>query len=253
MRTFVIGDIHGNHKALIQCLERSGFDKEKDQLIQLGDVADGWPEVYECVEELLSIKNLIPIIGNHDSWFRDWFIHGVHSSHWLQGGHGTLESYCRNTDSLYCGTDHGGYKTTLNNLVIPKEHMNFWLNQQLYYIDHENRFFVHGGFDRDKYVDDLKHSDSTNFYWDRKLWNQARSCKGKLKLKTKNKFKEIFIGHTATELDYPDLEPVEFGGVWNLDQGAGWSGKLTIMNVDTKEYWQSDIVTTLYPKHHGRN
>lgn len=30
MKTFVMGDIHGAYKALIQCIERSGFDKEKD-------------------------------------------------------------------------------------------------------------------------------------------------------------------------------------------------------------------------------
>jgi serine/threonine protein phosphatase 1 len=34
--------------------------------------------------------------------------------------------------------------------------------------------------------------------------------------------------------------------VWNIDTGAGWSGKLTIMNVDTKEYWQSDLISELY-------
>ena len=66
MKRFAIGDIHGNYKALKQCLERSAFDKENDLLIQLGDVADGWHEVYECVDELLSIKNTIFIKGNHD-------------------------------------------------------------------------------------------------------------------------------------------------------------------------------------------
>ena len=38
MKTFVIGDIHGAYKALLQCFERSGFDYEKDHLIVLGDV-----------------------------------------------------------------------------------------------------------------------------------------------------------------------------------------------------------------------
>jgi Calcineurin-like phosphoesterase. len=67
-KTFVVGDIHGAHKALVQVLERSGFDKENDLLITLGDIADGWSEVYEVVEELLTIKHRIDIIGNHDEW-----------------------------------------------------------------------------------------------------------------------------------------------------------------------------------------
>ena len=54
VRTFAMGDVHGAYKALEQCLERSSFDKDKDTLIQLGDVADGFEHVYDCVEELLN-------------------------------------------------------------------------------------------------------------------------------------------------------------------------------------------------------
>ena len=53
-------------------------------------------------------------------------------------------------------------------------------------------------------------------------------------------YKTVFIGHTHTELDYPDCKPVKIANLWNLDQGAGWEGKLTVMDVDTFKYWQSD-------------
>jgi len=56
MRTFVLGDIHGTYKALKQCFQKAGFDHETDQLIFLGDVCDGWPEVYEATDELLKVK-----------------------------------------------------------------------------------------------------------------------------------------------------------------------------------------------------
>ena len=65
-RRFVVGDIHGAHKALVQCLKRSNFNYEEDELICLGDVADGWTEVPELFDELLKIKKLIYIMGNHD-------------------------------------------------------------------------------------------------------------------------------------------------------------------------------------------
>jgi serine/threonine protein phosphatase 1 len=42
MKTFVIGDIHGGYRALIQVLDRAGFDYDNDTLISLGDVADWW-------------------------------------------------------------------------------------------------------------------------------------------------------------------------------------------------------------------
>lgn len=67
-RTFVLGDLHGGYKALMQCLKRSKFDYENDTLISLGDVSDGWPEVVECFEELLKIKNFIMVMGNHDCY-----------------------------------------------------------------------------------------------------------------------------------------------------------------------------------------
>lgn len=77
-RTIIAGDIHGSHKALKQCLERSNFDYENDTMIQLGDIVDGWNEVYEEVEELLKIKNLVTIKGNHDDWFNHYLQLGTH-------------------------------------------------------------------------------------------------------------------------------------------------------------------------------
>lgn len=251
-RTFAIGDIHGAYKALVQCLERSGFNKEEDELIQLGDVVDGWSEVYECVEELLTIKKLIVIKGNHDDWFNDWLTKGGHPTYWLQGGVGTLSSYCKNLDCIYHGSDAGGYRTSLNFAMIPQKHREFFANQKLYYIDNYNRCFVHGGFKRTEFVDYLAIVDPIDFYWNRDLYNQAKSCIKGQKLKTANEFKEIFIGHSATINDDRTFKPVISGGVYNLDQGAGFRGKLTIMNVDTKEFWQSDEVTTLYPDERGR-
>lgn len=257
-KIFAMGDIHGAHKALVQCLERSGFNKEEDTLIQLGDVADGWSQVYECVEELLTIKNLISIKGNHDEWFNEWILLGGHPTHWLQGGYGTLKSYCDNTASQFTGTDHGGYKTSLCTAVLPKSHIDFFANQKLYFRDHENRFFVHGGFDRNQYIDYITATKAYDFYWNRDLWRQARSCSEGQKLRTVEDFKEIFIGHTATINDsvdakgMKDYKPMNSGGIWNLDQGCGWFGKLTIMEVESKEYWQSDNVQDLYPDEKGR-
>ena len=43
------------------------------------------------------------------------------------------------------------------------------------------------------------------------------------------------------------------GNIFNLDTGAGWDGKLTIMDIDTLRYWQSDNVKTLYKDERGRN
>ena len=90
-RTFVIGDIHGAFRALKQCLEQSHFNYETDHLICLGDVCDGWPDTKLCVDELLKIKNLTYIIGNHDLWALRWLKTGIVDDAWVtQGGAATI-------------------------------------------------------------------------------------------------------------------------------------------------------------------
>ena len=264
MKTFVIGDIHGGYKALMQCLERSGFDYEKDQLISLGDIADGWPEVPECVDELLKIKNLIVIQGNHDKWCEDWLFYGNIHPYWLeQGGQATKDSYIS------------------SHKLLDEEHKKFFKSMEYYYIDEENRLFVHGGFTHVRGPQDEEYPST--LWWDRSLWEMSLMTRRgfaehgfdmqhfpkRMKL-----FKEIFIGHTSTtSLTVNQIRlvkedtfdkvtekmntrvdfPVNNANLWNLDTGGGWGGKLTIMNVETKEFWQSDTVSELYPGVLGRN
>lgn len=256
-KTFVIGDIHGANKALVQCLERSEFNYEEDTLIQLGDIADGWPEVYETVEELFKIRNLIPIKGNHDDWFHEYIETGLHPVQWEMGGEGTARSYLRQIDKEHLiQRKMSGLLTGLNPMDISPAHQQFFRTQHHYYIDDKNRLFIHGGFNRHF---TLKEQLPYTFWWDRDLWSSALSYESMVrgesnsstKFKTKQEFSEIFIGHTTTGNWGKDV-PMKAANVWNLDTGAGWEGKLTIMGVDTKEYWQSDLVPELYPNELGR-
>jgi serine/threonine protein phosphatase 1 len=260
-RVFTMGDIHGAHKALVQCLERSGFDKENDTLIQLGDVADGWTEVYECVEELLTIKNLISIKGNHDEWFDQFLRKGVHPVAWLQGAEATAQSYARHADRpIHIIPSMGGFRVSLTYTDLPQSHINFFNKQHLYYKDDKDRLFVHGGFNRHETLSENK-AKSHVFYWDRDLWMAALSVKQlpttadgreKYSFKIKEPVTEVFIGHTATT-NWNTDQPMQAANIWNLDTGAGFRGKLTIMDVETKEYFQSDDVSILYAHEKGRN
>ena len=51
-----MGDLHGAHRALIQVLTKANFNYDKDTLIFLGDICDGWDDVHLCIEEFLKIK-----------------------------------------------------------------------------------------------------------------------------------------------------------------------------------------------------
>lgn len=259
-RTMVMGDIHGGYKGLVQCLERSGFDKENDTLIQLGDVADGWSETDKCVEELLSIKNLISIKGNHDDWAHNWIQRGHAQKMWLmQGGKATYDAYVD--------------KHELRN----RHWEQFWRKQIDYYVDDQNRAFMHGGFVSKKGAGHEAHN--SNYFWDRDMWSLALMQDRKeiddelVAIPTHaTRFYnhvEVFIGHTSTmnwnakgnmseskdpnqALNGPITVPMNRCNVWNLDTGGGFMGRITIMDIDTKEYWQSDPMKELYPDENGR-
>jgi serine/threonine protein phosphatase 1 len=255
MKRFVIGDIHGGYLALVQALERCKFDYENDELITLGDITDGWSQTYECVEELLKIKYRIDIVGNHDDWFIDFINTTTHPDKWSQGGIGTAKSYAKAAGvELIVDTRRIGYGVNSSyehqlNLIpsdIPPSHRNFFKRQARYYKDDDGNVFVHGGFDRSGPINKT-HRDT--MMWDRKLLSQSMSAESsKTKLKYyEDDIKNVFIGHTST-LSWNTTEPIKADILWNLDTGGGSpNGKVTIMDIDTKEYWQSDLLGELYP------
>lgn len=259
MNNYVIGDIHGNYKGLVQAIERSPFNPELDNLIILGDLVDGGPDSAEVIEYLSSLPNYILIKGNHDDWFTHWINYGIHPCSWMQGGYHTAKSYIEyvkletGEDRKIISEGYSAYKCDLTYNDIPVKHRLF-LNSAVDYYIHDNMCFVHGGFNRHY---ELKEQDSTLFYWDRDLWASAMSYEntpnkmGHGKFKIKDDFKDIFIGHTTT-LNWNTTEPMFAANIINLDTGAGFAGKVTIMNVDTKEYWQSDLVEELYGQNFRR-
>jgi serine/threonine protein phosphatase 1 len=235
-KIFCIGDIHGSYKGMMQCFERAKFDYKKDTLICLGDVADGWGQVKECFDELLKIKKLIYVTGNHDCWFLEWSLLGIAQEIWVsQGGKATLKSY----------------KYNRNNVSI--SHIKLLQDASYYYVlknkDNKEILFVHGGINVNTKIE---RQDGFTIMWDRELMNSAY-LKGNLRpnYRLQDKYKEIFIGHTTTHLYNSDI-PLHCCEVWNLDTGGGWEGKITIMNIDTHEYWQSDNCYELYPEENGR-
>ena len=222
MNKFVIGDIHGAYLALLQVLKDSNFNYFQDQLICLGDACDRLPQTNDVIDELLKIKNLIFILGNHDLWTFEWMQSGkMIDNHYKQGGYATLISY--------------------KNKKIPKSHVSFYKQGKGYYIDEKDRLFVHGGFNpRIK----IENQSIEYLAWDRQLFNNfIEGC-----ITSIGTYSEVFIGHTPTPKYKKDFTPLNIGNLWNLDQGAGYGGKLTLMNIETKGYWQSDFVDNLYRK-----
>lgn len=236
MKRFVIGDIHGGYRSFIQVLERASFDKEKDLLIGIGDYVDGWPESAQVIDYLMNLRNFKGVLGNHDFWASDWMLGRYVERMWVkQGGQATIDSYKGNF--------------LLQDIIKHGE----WLSSLPYYLEIDNKLFIHGGC---KDLHNVKNEFGWDLTWDRSLWSKPAGkyfdhSKYPFALST-DPYDEVYLGHTTTSRVRPDLLPVMIEDFYLIDQGGGWEGKLTLMDIDTKEYWQSDVVKDLYPEIKGR-
>lgn len=240
-RTLVIGDIHGGLLALQQILEKASVTKN-DTLIFLGDYVDGWsesPQVLDLLIELGKNQTCVFIRGNHDEL----------ALHWLQKNHDNPLWY-----------EHGGGATVLAYSKVDEttkqKHIDFLLNLVNYHLDSKNRLFVHAGFTS---MNGVTHEHFHKmFYWERTLWETALALDKSMKKdnifypKRLTLYNEIYIGHTpVTKIG--KTTPIQMANVWNVDTGAAFLGPLTILDIDTKEFWQSNPLPELYPDEKGRN
>jgi len=256
MRKFVLGDIHGAHKALIECLKGVSFDYEADMLIFLGDVCDGWSETIECIEELMKIKHLVYIRGNHDDWTLNYL-------------RGQLSFKMSSTGTSWL--HHGGQitKDRLDAATSSERAMvkSFLRSGVKYHIDTHNNVYTHAGFNLNE---SIELQSWNTFMWDR---NMVLDAINKLDKKekvsdedsyfgmresfynSKNIYNKIYIGHTPTTYLIEDSDmPMNLGtNIVLLDTGAAFSGKLTIMNVDDGGIFQSTPPYLLYLNEKGRN
>lgn len=240
-RTLVIGDIHGGLLALKQVLERAKVTSG-DKIIFLGDYADGWSQTPQVIDFLMDFRHTNQCIlmrGNHDELLWQWLNGADENILWNKhGGSVTIEAYEAVADN------------------VRQKHIAFLASLQDYYIDAQNRLFVHAGFTSLHGVQ-VEHFPRLLF-WDRTLWETALALSPDMQpddLSYPKRFllyKEIFIGHTpVTRIN--ETVPIQRANVWNLDTGAAFHGPLTIMDADTKEFWQSDPLPELYPDENGRN
>jgi serine/threonine protein phosphatase 1 len=240
-KTYVIGDIHGGLKALKQVLLRASLQPE-DSLIFLGDYVDGWSESPQVVDFLINLEqqqNCVFIRGNHDELLLNYLKTNDYNQEWFKhGGQSTIDAYNLVSESTL------------------KKHIDFLENLTDYYLDESNRLFIHAGFTN---LNGIAFEYYPRFfYWDRTLWETALSLNPQIKKdspfypKRLTIYSEIYIGHTPTTR-INETVPVNKACVWNIDTGAAFNGPLTILDIETKAFFQSDTLPSLYPNENGRN
>ena len=191
------------------------------------------------VRYLMSLPDYRPVLGNHDIWLRDYLVSDSRPAVWVDGNGG--RETIRDFDS------HGvGRKE--------KERMGEWLASAPYVRIEDKYIITHGGIPKGWGIKELEslsklrmrligyaiaEDPSSSPLWNRSYLQSAMAAEHGADPKVLDPpldtDKTIFIGHTP--LDKPF-----HSGLYHLravDTGAGHGRSLTVMDMDTGEFWQA--------------
>lgn len=213
MKTFALGDLHGNERALREVLAISQFNYNADRLIFLGDLADGLPHFGKCLDIFSSISHFVPIIGNHDYY---------------------LMQYVKKRKVLSKWNKIGADKTLPYITPAIKNKLGAYFKKSKYFFTQDESFFCHGGVNHKK---PIKKQKKFYFCKNRKMYNVAKVYDKRgiqFSLLDYPQIKKFFIGHNTIKGTAPEF----LSNLINLDTGSGTGGKLTLMNIKNHHYYQ---------------
>lgn len=218
---------------LRDALNAAGFNPDADTLYSVGDIADRGSESVKVIRYLMSLEDHYKgVLGNHDLWLLDYLKDGKSEPLWVHhnGGIATLDSFRSN-----------------NVAAEEKKKMYEWLRSCPFIRKVDGFMIMHGGtgFYRQEDLDMIAEGNAPmaacqEVAWDRTyihaaLMDDAGSCPRIPPLETDL---TMIVGHT------PLLEPF-FSEKYKLiaiDTGAGHGKKITVLDLDDMQYWQSGAV-----------
>lgn len=263
MRRLIIGDIHARYTLLRDVLDKAGFNPDEDILYSVGDFCDRGDKPYETLRYLMGLKDFRPVLGNHDAWLEYWLCNNEIDNNWYirNGGHTTVAGLADRPSAWLSELQgwlaeipiirveekdiivHGGFseeytEKELRNIAARKRPVPLF-----------NPYPDFGSFfmeDDEPGLDDEDTDYLEGFYWDRNYLLSAmadgndRTFGGPDRMmRPISTGKTIWIGHTQL---YKTARPFysEKYHLRAIDTGAGSGlGKLTVVDMDTTEYWQS--------------
>lgn len=177
MADFAIGDIHGNFFKLCRLIDRLNIQKD-DLVVFIGDYIDRGDMSFEVVDYLIDFNkkyNCIFLKGNHEDMFMD-YLSGINERIFmLNGGQKTINSYKQN------GFDISRY-SNYRHRVLPEDHMEFFINLEMYY-ETEEFIFVHAGIHHNT---PMERQPDEYLLWDRSFSIACQNYSGKT----------VVFGHT---------------------------------------------------------
>ncbi len=207
-RTIAIGDIHGCATAFDALLQEI-TPASSDTIVTLGDYIDRGPASRDVLERLMRLSNeceLIPLLGNHEVMLLIAREHDEQLDFWLNcGGRETLESYGGALDAM------------------PPSHLEF-LEQCGASYETSTHLFLHANYDAELPLED---QNEHTLFWKHLTTEMPKPhVSGRIAV----------VGHTPQVTG----EILDVGHLICIDTFCYGNGRLTALDVDTRQLWQVD-------------
>lgn len=144
---FVLSDIHGHYREMINALDAAGFDPQnpKHELLALGDYFDRGTQntaVYEYLKSLMERGKAEGLLGNHDCFMLEFLQGNDHKTLFnvqYNGFGQTLEDF---SAMPYSPSQHSAIRHAI---LSHYPGLLAWCEQRPLFIEHEGYVFAHGG------------------------------------------------------------------------------------------------------------
>ena len=227
-RIIAVGDIHGCINELLLMLEKVNYDKQKDQLIFLGDYVDKGPNpklVLEKIMDLVLNDDAIALGGNHEQIFLNWLCNNDYKRtpyfHRKVGGRKTVASFY--PFSLETLDDEARAREHILNHY---RHVIDFIKSRPNFYESDKHIFVHAGINPQ--ASPWQNTSEHDFRWIRELFLHEPNHVNK----------KIVFGHTVTyKLHKRDF----FYDAWihenkiGIDGGCVYGGNLIALEINDTE------------------
>jgi serine/threonine protein phosphatase 1 len=234
MKSFAIGDVHGQFEALESLLKELPLDWQTDELIFMGDLIDRGPRprlVVEFVRELQATYPGVRVLrGNHEQVMLDSFLSKRSFEFWLRmGADTTYRDYCSLTSKPVWSTFVGNFPADLREYLfrLPIIYKN------------EHATFVHAGARKVKGdIWEVDGAETALWYREKEFWEGYRG-------------ETLVVGHTPTNkirkilgeelLPERELEAWQRGDLIAIDCGAGHGGRLCAVELPERRFYYQAV------------
>lgn len=219
---FVIGDIHGCYEEMKEILKH--WNKDKQQLVLLGDLIDRGPDSLACVQlamKLVKEYNAIVLGGNHEELFSEWLdMEKDLDFYYMDIFDNTIRSLLYREKNVLLKRTKEEISSRIKTLY--PEVLEFMANRPLYY-ETDKLLFAHAGCNL---TPDWKEDAEKDCLWIRSPFIYGENKTGKV----------IVFGHTPTSNIHLDKSNRVWkspcGSKIGIDGGCVYGGQLNAIVIN---------------------